>query len=811
MRPIHAGLLANDVLFVLDEVHLSEPFAETLRAIRDRFQRFGEGELANRWGVTELSATPGVDSTPGRWVFTLGEDDKGPSASAQILQRRVRAPKPARLEPVKVSARDAEQARLDLANSAALNALDFAGRPHVGTVAVVVNRVDTAEKVHGLLQDSGVELVLLTGRMRAVERDPLVEIVSSRLGSGATRQPEQAPLIVVATQCIEAGADFDFDALVTECASIDALRQRFGRLDRVGRLAEGGAVAEAVILGPSASVAEGSSDAVYGEALAATWKWLESAAVDKVIDFGISALHVPADSELQPRRANAPHLLAAHLDAWVETPLGASSTGPAVASWLHGSDEVDTDVQVVWRADLSEALLRAAANEQRDDPTGPGEHLQMVRDILSFCRPLSGEAVAVPLRSVHRWLTEGGGKPADVSDVEGAMTGEDEAGHPELRPFVQWTGDDSLIGTTHGDLRPGSTVVVPSSYGGLDTAEFAGHTYGWWSPQSVAPVRDLGDLAHELHGGQLVRRLFPEGTPGAAHGYAGAPVPVARPPELDRWTHLWESWGTDDQSPLAGFPRSRSRLAEFIVAEDSSWYALSRLQRSPSTTAKDKAAVDEVDSDPETSPFTGAREAELVAHLSGVSAKAGALAEGLGLPSDLVSDLALAGELHDVGKADQRFQAWLRGGIPRAGGQPYLAKSTTPAFDRRAREQARRTSGYPRGARHEALSLTMIEGRPEIERRAHDWVLVQHLVMSHHGWGRPFVPAVIDHNPEAVHFDLDGTALSAASDHSLARIDSGVAERYWELVARYGWFRLAWFEAILRLADHRQSAEEQQQ
>ena len=100
------------------------------------------------------------------------------------------------------------------------------------------------------------------------------------------------------------------------------------------------------------------------------------------------------------------------------------------------------------------------------------------------------------------------------------------------------------------------------------------------------------------------------------------------------------------------------------MAEDSSWYALSRLQRSPSTTSKDKAAVDEVDSDPETSPFTGAREAELVAHLSGVSAKAGALAEGLGLPSDLVSDLALAGELHDVGKADQRFQAWLRGGIP---------------------------------------------------------------------------------------------------------------------------------------------------
>jgi CRISPR-associated endonuclease/helicase Cas3 len=219
----------------------------------------------------------------------------------------------------------------------------------------------------------------------------------------------------------------------------------------------------------------------------------------------------------------------------------------------------------------------------------------------------------------------------------------------------------------------------------------------------------------------------------------------------------------------------------------------------------------EVDSDPDTSPFTGARKAGLVAHLSGVGEKASALAEGLGLPGELVSDLALAGEFHDVGKSDERFQTWLRGGIPRTSDEPYLAKSATPAFDRRAREQARRSSGYPRGARHEALSLKLIEDHPEIELRAHDWELVQHLVVSHHGWGRPFVPAVIDRAPEAVHFDLNGFSFAASSDHALAQVDSGVAERYWNLVTRYGWFRLAWLEAILRLADHRQSAEEQQQ
>ena len=192
-------------------------------------------------------------------------------------------------------------------------------------------------------------------------------------------------------------------------------------------------------------------------------------------------------------------------------------------------------------------------------------------------------------------------------------------------------------------------------------------------------------------------------------------------------------------------------------------------------------------------------------HLEGVGERAGRIAERLGLSSAIAEDLRLAGRLHDLGKVDSRFQWQLVGGDPveleMRRGEP-LAKSL---------RSARRIRGYPEGMRHEVASVAMIESNGDVLGPAHDRDLVLHLVGTHHGFGRPLPPIIEDPEPRMLSYTLDGHLLNAASNLADTPLALDMADRFWRLVERYGYHGLAWLEAVLRLADHQQSAEEAKQ
>lgn len=103
----------------------------------------------------------------------------------------------------------------------------------VHSVGVVVNRVRTAREIYRTLQEAGFTTYLLTGRMRALDRMETLRRVAPAVDPEGKCNASDL-VVVVSTQAIEVGADFSFDALITECAAIDSLRQRFGRLDRRG-------------------------------------------------------------------------------------------------------------------------------------------------------------------------------------------------------------------------------------------------------------------------------------------------------------------------------------------------------------------------------------------------------------------------------------------------------------------------------------------------------------------------------------------------------------------------------------------------
>lgn len=771
MKPVHAGLIGADCLILLDEAHLAEPFRQTLDWTQQyRGSDWRECAYTSPSGVALLTATP---NTAEKSPFGLDQDPSAKDSEHPILRRRLEATKPARLL-AHSNQEDREQRFVGEVCQALASKAQAVG--------IVVNRVARArsvfEKLRKQLDSDSVELILLIGPARPAQRDQVAERLAP-IRTGASRKLDK-PLVLVATQCIEAGVDIDLDALFTEAAPLDCLRQRFGRLNRDGR----GVVPRAAIIAIKEEVGARSSDPVYGEAIRESWKVLEANATqgekrEKFIDFGIQQFSVPQfESALSPK-PDAPVLMPAHLDLLSQTaPIPAAD--PEVALYLHGPSLQPDTITVIWRGDV--------------DPA------QDAARMLTLVPPRSGEAIELPLWAVRHWLSHSAKSFDDLADVATAAPDTFEPSNRNLLAY-RWKGPDERSRWIRAsEIRAGDTVVVPTRYGGIDV-------FGW-HPSSKEAADDLADLAAEPYRGRrFVLRIAP--------GLIGDLAPEALSDVLAGVRQ--ESWETvrDAISKLAipapikeglaalnhargqrGRPRIETHFDVYCDNEDGQPLGIVFVApRGLVGGSRDEEGRPNSTEDDASGSLYGFAQT-LSKHSAQVEGSAESFAQAAGLPEARVADLKLAGFLHDEGKRDTRFQRWLHHGDP-LGADPDDETTVLAKSGRALPPNAREKAGLPPHWRHEALSVRLARAHRRF-KEANDADLVLWLVGTHHGYGRPLFPyadpaeSVPDVGPQSLAFDWNGMDW---------------ATLFQTLKDRYGVWELARMEAILRLADHRASEE----
>lgn len=714
-RPLHAGLLGCDTLFVHDEAHLTPAFGKTLRSICRSFQTHRQDDAnASRIPPTrllELSATLiHENEEPVGTPVQLDEDDEKDT----IVKQRIDARKQLRLNEVAKAGRIVQEKITELALA------------HAEDRQRVIVFVQSPDAASGIAKSLKKELTgpgdkrvsLLTGQIRGHERDQLLNREAMLPFSNEGEPPEKT-VYLVATSAGEVGMDLHADQMVSDLTSLDSMIQRLGRVNRFG-------------------TTDARVDVVYEQPLCDEPTKLYELARHKTL----SLLHEVQDKEgyidvctralrrwrdceeaFSPRPPTV-ELSDILFDGWSQTSIGKSIPArPEPAAWLHGVQDDLPEAWLAWRKEVSILAKYEVGDEDvarwfQRHPVHSREQLRMPTYQLKKALEKNSKWIKTQVERDREKDEQG------RSDSVIVLLASGEARRTTLDKLVEGKQDFSL------DF---ATIILPTEAGGLTPD-------GVFDP-SVKEAAEKLDVSsdelfvHELH--------------------------VAEDQRLTDAIREAHEKATEKQGML------RRKYLLLLKADEAGEDNEEEVRRYLLLSRKVEDGL----------PGKGSNDMPSVTeHCSDVAQHARAMAESFGLCESLQEAFEIAGKYHDIGKEEDRWQI-------AAGHDPKV-----PNYDPKAKPPPggsvnwRMLDGY----RHECGSLMKAVEIDEI--MSHDQRdLILHLIATHHGWARP-------HFAEQAFgpFAYDPNAKLIAREAML---------RYTRLQERFGYWRLAWLESLLRCAD----------
>ncbi len=696
-RPVHAGLLGEDTLLVLDEAHLSQPFSRLVTGIT-RLNSVGVGSLKPLQFV-RLSATLGDgNSESSRGMVTnLGDND-------EHLKRVLSAEK-------KLSLRESNNVKKSLVEEALKykelrkKVVVFTEKPY--------DVLDIRSKIAKQL--GGNMVVALTGTMRGYERDALFE--NHAFKQFLTKDETNETVILVTNSAGEVGIDLYADHMVSDLVPAERMIQRFGRVNRAGKASATIAVYKRNKLGKSQEPLE--------QILESAWKYLDKIKEDAS---PLNILNNPPPKEACTPIEKSLPLDRWYIDNWSMTSVSGWHGRLDVHGWLKGVSDEPPDVYFAWRSEV-EDLSRLS----------DGEIGEIIESFPILSRERLRETVGTAISKIKLLARTNPNRQAILISYDNR---------------ILWKG--SLSDLAEGiDQRENridiaySTLLLPTVCGGLKD--------GFFSPDDSTQVSDSGD-AVEREGGETENDQFSLSNRGSKRGEESV-TDVSEDSERIHGKLIESNDGATILSYNKGEAEYGAKSREDAIEHIKSKFKGGKLllwqlpsqnpdYEDPDEPTESLFYLILTDYDPENRSLS--TNISLQEHLTQTAEWARKISTKLGLPENLTMAIAAAAERHDVGKKRRIWQEYaFNSNLSNA-----LAKS------RRYRKWSF-LKGYRHelGSVFDLEPPDGIINPGESEQV--DLDLIKHLIVSHHGYARPTLPEKVndpEKSAETVRDEVVGVA-----------------------------------------------------